>query len=89
MKLMAYDENDNTREVNELWFDGYEIGERQLEGLPIKVTLNESGIQASADWPKGVDAKHWTSVAIDFAQDHDVFATTMELADDDGFIDHE
>ncbi len=87
-KLMRYDEHDQTHQVEELWFDGYSIAERQLEGLPIKVTIGSGGaLEISADWPKGTDAKYWTKVACDFAQDQDVFSTTAEMNDDDGFIE--
>lgn len=88
MKLKAYDEHDNIHDADALYFDGYCIGERMLEDLPIKIEIQPNGdLQASADWPKGVDAQHWTEVAVRFARQHDVFSTTPELDNDDGFIE--
>jgi hypothetical protein len=89
MRLMQYDENDNIIPADQLYFDGYEIGERQLEGEPIKVTLNAAAddIVISADWPPGACKTYWTPIAKKFALQHDIFSTTAKLDNDDGFIE--
>jgi hypothetical protein len=91
MRLMQFDENDNEISADALYFDGYSIGERQLEGLPIKVTLNAAGtdIEITANWPRGASKSHWAPIAKQFALQNDVFSTTPELDNDDGFIDLE
>ncbi len=89
MRLMQYDANDNEVPADALYFDGYSIGERQLEGLAIKVAMNADGtdIEISADWPQGVSKSHWLPIAKKFALQNDVFSTTSALDNDDGFID--
>lgn len=90
MKLMKIidDADSTTCPVDALYFDGYSIAERLLEGLPIKITLTPEGnLDAHADWPKGIDGNHWRDIAIEFALYHDCFSTTPEMKDDDGFID--
>ncbi len=90
MKLMAYTNpynEEETAEVDALWFDGYLIGERLLEGLPIKVTLTKDGsdIKIQADWPKGIAVRYWSQEAKEFALQHDYFYTTEDLDNDEGF----
>ncbi len=91
MKLMAYvtQEGDENQEVDALWFDGYLIGERRLEGLPIKVMVNHLAdeLVIEANWPKGMDAVYWTAQAKEFALQHDCFSTTEELDNDDGYLE--
>lgn len=90
MKLKAYtsDNDEEIAEVEALYFDGYLIGERRLEGLPIKVQINHLAdeIVISANWPKGVDGAYWATIAKEFVMEHDCFSTTPELDNDDGFI---
>ena len=90
MKLKAYDQNENPVDVEALYFDGYSIGERQLEGLVIKVEMSKTipnDLYVSADWPKGLNTGYWTAEAKKFALQNDVFSTTPELDNDDGFIE--
>lgn len=91
MRLMQYDANDNEVPADALYFDGYEIGERQLEGLDIKVTMTADGsdIEISADWPPEMSASYWLPIAKEFALQHDIFSTSPKLDNDDGFIDLE
>ena len=91
MRLMAFkytDDGLHTKEVDALYFDGYYVSERLLEDLPIQVTLTEdrSDILISADWPKGIDADHMAAGAKKFALFNDIFSTTPELDNDDGYI---
>lgn len=76
----------NSEKVDVLYFDGYAIGERLLEGLVLGVTVTDGVIKVHAVWPRGVDAKYWEGIATDFAKYNDVFSTTPDLNDDDGFI---
>lgn len=89
MRLMQYDANDNEVPADALYFDGYSIGERRLEGLVIKVTMTTDGsdIDISASWPRSVSKSHWLPIAKEFALQNDVFSTTPALDNDDGFID--
>ena len=91
MKLMKILDDDTYVAVSELWLDGYGFGDRLLEGLPVKVTLNPEGtlLQVTADWPKGIDVEYWTPLALSHLKDIDNLSTTAELIDDDGFIDFE
>ena len=89
MRLMAFDADDVARPVDALYFDGYCIGERRLEGLPIKIALTPDGkaLEVTADWPRGLDVEHWTELAREHALEADVLSRTPEMADDDGFIE--
>lgn len=87
MKLMRILADDEVEPTDELYLDGYSFGDRMLEGLPVKFTLNQEGkLEATADWPKGMDPEYWSQQAIDFAMEHDCFSTDAELSHDDGFI---
>lgn len=90
MKLMAYrldSDADETYAVDALYLDGYMIGDTILEGLPIKIELDETGdLKITADWPKGLNVAFWTKQAKDYAREADMLSTTPELKDDDGFI---
>jgi len=91
MRLMAYaypEDDLHTKEVDALYFDGYHVSERLLEGLPIKVTLTDdkSDIIISAAWPMGVDTNYMAAGAKKFALFNDIFSTTPELDNNDGFI---
>lgn len=91
MKLMAYDENEKLVSVDALYFDGYHIAERQLEGLLIKVELSHFGqdIEITADWPKSTDAAYWIKHATVYAATSDSLSTKVDLSDDGGFISNE
>lgn len=77
-------DDDHLEEVEELWMDGYQVGERQLEGLPIKITIEDGALTCTADWPKGLDADYWAKRAAEVARHHDVFSTDASLTNDDG-----
>lgn len=80
-------DDDHLEAVDALYFDGYHIGERLLEGLPIKVTLDDAGgLQCTADWPKGLEKAHWSARAAEFAAEYDCFSVDEHLLDDDGVI---
>jgi hypothetical protein len=91
MKLMKIIDDETYEEVKELWLDGYDFGERLLEGLPVKVTLNPEGtqLQISASWPKGMDSEYWTRRALGHLRDTDNLSTVAHPMNDDGFIDFE
>lgn len=91
MKLMQIIDDTTYEEVDELWLDGYSFGDRLLEGLPVKVTLDETGtqLQITADWPKGIASEYWTSMALSYIRDIDNLSIDSNLIDDNGFIDYE
>lgn len=91
MKLMKHLPDGRIVETNALYFDAYSFGDRLLEGLPVKITIDSSGEpQISADWPKGLDKAYWLDkgkkALMEFIEDDDVFCTSAHLDDDDGFI---
>lgn len=92
MKLMAFtnDEGTQTEPVSALYFDGYHIADRLLEGLPIKVEIEKGQFKISADWPKGINAEHCTAGALKFLRFAcnlgEEFSTTPELDNNNGFI---
>lgn len=92
MKLMAFTNAEGTdaAPVSALYFDGYRIAERLLEGLPIKVEVENGEFKISADWPAGADVQHYTAGALKFLRFAgnlgEEFSTTPELDNDDGFI---
>ena len=87
MKLMRILDDESVEQIDELYLDGYSFGDRMLEGLSVKFTLNQEGkLEATADWPKGMDPEYWSQKAIDFAMEYDCFSTDADLSNDDGFI---
>lgn len=83
-------DDDTVVPVDALYFDGYDIAERVLEGLLIKVTVVNGKPQLAAKWPHGVDINYYTLVANRFLKDMATqeceFSTTPDLQDDSGFI---
>ena len=47
MRLLYEDEDGSTREVPELWLDGYAVGDRLLEQVPIRVTVEDGNLTCS------------------------------------------
>jgi len=91
MKLMKIIDDETFVETDQLWIDGYDVGDRLLEGLPIKITLSDDkqSLQVTAEWPNGIDVGYWTEMTLSHIKDADCFSLTAELADDAGFIDFE
>ncbi len=54
--------------VRTAYFDGYDVGERQLEGVPIEVFVSDSGrlmigfFDKDNDYVKGLNQSHWLDV---------------------------
>lgn len=47
LKINLYDkDNQKVKELTECYMDGYSVGERQLEGVPIKLKIFRDTIQA-------------------------------------------
>lgn len=85
------DETIGEVEVDSLYIDGYDFGDRLLENLLIKITLNQekNNIVITADWPEGLDEKYWTMKAMRYCQDMDMFSTNPDLDDYSGFIEED
>lgn len=87
MKLMKILDDESVTPVDALYLDGYSFGDRMLEGLSVKFTLNQEGkLEASANWPKGVDANYWSERAIEYAMETDTLSSEPYTMEDDGFI---
>ena len=90
MQFWKIQEDDQVVPVDALYFDGYDIAERVLEGMVIKVTLKDGKPQLAAKWPHGVDINYYTLVANRYLKDMAIqeceFSTTPDLEDDSGFI---
>jgi hypothetical protein len=88
MKLMRILDDESVEQVDELYLDGYFIDDQTLEGLSIKLTLNQEGkLIATADWPIGLDPVYWSDKAVDYAMKSDGLSTDPELiVYDDGFV---
>lgn len=87
--LKAYTADDTIVDVDALYFDGYAFGERMLEGAVFKVTLENDDLKVTCETtlPKFYKEKAILEEALAFARDHDVFSTTPDLDNDDGFIE--
>lgn len=87
MKLMKILEDESVVETDALYLDGYGFGDRMLEGLVVKLTLNKDRrVVANANWPKGLDPDYWQERAISHAMEQDTFSTSPMLEDDAGFM---
>lgn len=89
MRLAKYDETGGVVEVHELFMDGYPVGDRLLEGVPFKLTIKDGKLQAECvnKYTRGIDWAYWEKECAQYALEAgDVFSTTKELNDDDGFI---
>jgi len=91
MKLMKILDEDTVVETDVLYCDGYNFGDRILEGLPVSITVNQEGnLQVHAEWPKGLDSEYWEEKALtyitDMAEREEGFSSTPDFEDDDGYI---
>jgi len=67
------------------WFDGYGVGDRQLEGVMIKVILSEDkkGLQLVFDgWPPQVRQQYYAKDLLEYAYKNDFFSSTEDGDDD-------
>lgn len=91
MKLKAYtdESEENATEVDALYLDGYGFGDRLLEGVPFKITVENGELKASCldKYQKGIQWKYWEEVCVQHALQDDCFSTTADLDNDDGFIE--
>lgn len=90
MQFWKITDDEKVVPVDALYFDGYDIAERVLEGMVIKVTLQDGKPQLAAKWLHGVDTHYYTLVANRYLKDMAIqeceFSTTPDLQDDSGFI---
>lgn len=88
MKLMAYDENDNTHEVDALYLDGYGFGDRLLEKVIFKITLHDGNLIAECldKYDPGINWDYWEKECVKYAVG-DVLSTSADPYNDDGFIE--
>ena len=92
MRLMKYlFHSDEVQETDALYMDGYAFGDRLLEGVPFKITIMDGELKAECldKYQPGIDWEHWENTCVRYALNFEVFSTTQDLNDDDGFIDME
>lgn len=86
--LKAYDKDDTVIDVDALYFDGYGFGDRALEGAVFKITATpDLTVTCLTPLPAHYDKTKIEADGLAYAKTHDVFSTTPELDNDDGFID--
>lgn len=93
MRLMKYTNEHGTASetVDALYMDGYSFGDRLLEGVPFKLTIEGGVLKAECidKYDEGINWPYWEKKCIEFALQDDAFSTSPKLDDDDGFIDKE
>lgn len=87
------DDPENMVPTDEAWIDGYEIGDRLLEGLPIRITLNADGsdINVWAAWPEYVNGEYFTAKVKEYAIANQSWemSSSNKLNDDNCILDYE
>ena len=83
---------DDGRTTNKAYLDGYSIGDRLLEGVPIEVEINADGSlrvefyiadDAARNYIAKLNREHWVTVAKEFAEEYDIFSSTPDLCGED------
>lgn len=67
------------------WFDGYAVGDRQLEDVMIKVVLSEdkTALELRFDaWPPSLRHQHFAADLLEHAYVNDFFSSTKDGDDD-------
>lgn len=100
MKLMRYQSESavDTEEVEALYMDGRSFGGRLLEGVPFKLTINADGQLEAAcvyTYSHGINLDYWEKLCVEYARrcveyalKADSLSSSIDLDDDDGFIEH-
>jgi hypothetical protein len=89
-RLMKHiDDSGQTVETDALFMDGYTFADRLLEGVPFRLTIKNGELQAEClnKYRKGIDWNYWEQECVRWALQSDVFSTTRELTDSNGFIE--
>lgn len=87
-KFKGFDYEDG-RIVKEAYFNGYNFGDRLLEGVIFKATIQNDGTMkvevtpASADYLRGLNAKKWLKEALEYAQGNDLFSEKPDGSGED------
>lgn len=91
MRLMAYNnaETEEAEPAEALFFDGYQIAERLLEGCVFKVELKNGELKVAPveDWPRGLLQEYWIHEALHWLRCGYELSTTPDMKNDDGFIE--
>lgn len=92
-KLYGFINETQAREVDALYLDGYNFGDRLLEGVIFHVRVAPGGddLAVSVDgqdekYLKDLNARKWLREAKKHALTTDVLATERDMSDDAGFI---
>lgn len=67
------------------WFDGYAVGDRQLEGVMLKVVLNKdkSALELRFNgWPGSISQQYFSEKLLRHAYENDFFSSTKDGDDD-------
>ena len=77
------------RIVKVAYFSGYPFGDRLLEGVMFKATIQDDGSMKvevtpeSADYLRGLNAKKWLKEALEYAQGNDLFSEKPDGSGED------
>ena len=86
-KFKGFDYEDG-RVVNVAYFSGYSFGDRLLEGVMFKATVNDNGslsvevCDSSKDYMRGLNGNKWIKEAYEYAAGNDVFSETENGGED-------
>lgn len=92
MKLMSYvvGSDHDSFEVNYLYLDGYDFGDRIIEGALFQLSIRDGQLFATCHDAKGLDAQYWEKKCVKYAlTPYCVLSVSPNLDDDLGFIQQE
>lgn len=92
-KLYGFINETQAREVDVLYLDGYNFGDRLLEGVIFQIRVAPGGdnLAVSVDgqdekYLKDLNSRKWLNEAREYALTTDVLSTERDMSHDAGFI---
>lgn len=93
MKLMRYTNEEGTtfEEVSVLYMNGYDFGDRLLEDVPFKITIEDGKLKAECQdkYDPGINWPYWEKKCAEVAQHIDCLSVSSLLTDDDGYVERD
>ena len=92
MKFKGFSYEDG-KTVSVAYLDGYNFGDKLLEGVSFKCEINDEGeLTASftnpeGSYEKGLNQKKWVKEAQAYAVDNDIFSEKPDLTGEDLFLE--
>ena len=86
-KFKGFEKEDGSL-VNEAWLNGYQFGDRLLEGVMFQVCINEYGRmsvsvgKSYAEYFSNFNEKKWLNEALKYAQENDIFQEHKDGGED-------